>query len=502
MPRCVPSRAPGSRCATTPALLLLALALVASNASPASAQAWLPINNSAAGSLAPSGLSVPGLGGREPQGYLISRTPHPSVARIVVPEKTGVSFGSGSLIDIRGEHGLIVTNWHVVRDASGPIFVFFADGFQTAATVVKTDRDWDLAALSIRKPPTAQPLKLSAAAPQPGEWLCIAGYGSGDYRAAAGRCTQYVAPAANLPYEMVELAAEARQGDSGGPIFNEKGELAGVLFGAARGTTSGSFSGRVANFLQGVVPVAPPAMGLAQGAPAPGYPVQIPQAPLPGADLVAAGPPAADAHLFAAPGELPANSAGSALLPSADASQWKPRETSTSQANSVARQDADRNSTSPPLAVESFAPPPPRPEAVAVDAPRQLMPLPDRRAEPLTLVTGEEPLEDRTALRPVQSNRDLPTLTGREMRELEQSEGPVAAEALNVFHTPLPPRVPSSTPLESTPADQLIAAAWKQVGGSSLWDQGKTALAAIGLIGLLYQFWRLNSRSDNHHDDE
>jgi hypothetical protein len=65
----------------------------------------------------------------------------------------------------------------------------------------------------------------------------------------SGHCTQYVAPGANLPFEMVELSAEARQGDSGGPIFNERGELAGVLFGASQGTTSGSYCGRVSAFL-------------------------------------------------------------------------------------------------------------------------------------------------------------------------------------------------------------------------------------------------------------
>ena len=65
----------------------------------------------------------------------------------------------------------------------------------------------------------------------------------------AGKCTQYVAPGLNFPYEMLELSVEARQGDSGGPILNEQGELAGVLFGAGRGTTSGSYSGRVQQFL-------------------------------------------------------------------------------------------------------------------------------------------------------------------------------------------------------------------------------------------------------------
>ncbi len=83
--------------------------------------------------------------------------------------------------------------------------------------------------------------------------LTIAGYGSGKYCAASGPCTQYVAPGLTFPFEMVELAAAARQGDSGGPIFNTRGELAGVLFGAGEGRTSGSYCGRVQWFLDSIL---------------------------------------------------------------------------------------------------------------------------------------------------------------------------------------------------------------------------------------------------------
>jgi hypothetical protein len=84
--------------------------------------------------------------------------------------------------------------------------------------------------------------------------LTICGYGQGQYRAATGRCTQYYAPRVDFPQHMVELDVEARQGDSGGPIFNDHGELAGVLFGAGRGTTLGSFGGRVGSFLATLAP--------------------------------------------------------------------------------------------------------------------------------------------------------------------------------------------------------------------------------------------------------
>jgi S1-C subfamily serine protease len=178
--------------------------------------------------------------------------PHPAVVRVVAPERDGMSFGSGTLVEANETFGIVLTNWHVVRDASGRVGVVFPDGFRSAATVMRTDRDWDLAALLIWRPPKVRPIPLAARPPQPGELLTIAGYGSGPYRASAGRCTQFVSPGGNHPYEMIELDTPARDGDSGGPILNERGELAGVLFGSAFGRTTGSHSGRVGWFLGAV----------------------------------------------------------------------------------------------------------------------------------------------------------------------------------------------------------------------------------------------------------
>ena len=182
-------------------------------------------------------------------------TPHPAVVRVMVPERNATSHGSGTLVDTHDRYGLVVTNWHVVQDATSTIMVVFPDGFQTGARVLKTDRDWDLAALAIWRP-RVQPVPIALQPPQPGETLTIAGYGSGNYRSVSGRCTQYVSPGGQLPYEMVEVAVRARQGDSGGPIFNQRGEMAGVLFGSGSGRTSGSYAGRVRQFLSTVWPPA------------------------------------------------------------------------------------------------------------------------------------------------------------------------------------------------------------------------------------------------------
>ena len=199
-------------------------------------------------------------------------TPHPAVVRVVVPERKATSHGSGTLVDTHDRYGLVVTNWHVVKDAANTIMVVFPDGFQTGARVLNVDRDWDLAALAIWRP-KVRPVFIALQPPQPGETLTIAGYGSGNYRAVSGRCTQYVSPGGQLPYEMVELAVRARQGDSGGPIFNQRGELAGVLFGSGAGRTSGSYSGRVRQFLASVWPpaeTADPALVGSGSGPVPG----------------------------------------------------------------------------------------------------------------------------------------------------------------------------------------------------------------------------------------
>jgi hypothetical protein len=175
--------------------------------------------------------------------------PNPAIVRIVVQDREGMSLGSGVLIATNEKFGLVLTCWHVVSDAAGPINVYFPGGFRSGATLLRTDRDWDLAALAVWRP-NVQPLPLSAQAPRRDDMLIIAGYGgNGTYRAVAGRCTQYVAPDQNFPFELVEVGAAARQGDSGGPILNNRGEVAGILSASGFGATSGTYCGRVRWFL-------------------------------------------------------------------------------------------------------------------------------------------------------------------------------------------------------------------------------------------------------------
>ncbi len=207
-----------------------------------------------------------------------AQTPHPAVVRVIAAEPNNVaSLGTGALVAVNAAHGLVVTNWHVVREATGPITVVFPDGFRSGALVLKKDRVWDLAALAIQRP-QAQPLTLATEPPRPGEPLSITGYGpEGAYRSVAGRCVKYHSPEGNFPPEILEVDVEARRGDSGGPICNSRGEIAGILFGAggnlwSGGYTMGSYCGRVRLFL---------AAAYVDFQRLPGNPTMVAQAPAP-----------------------------------------------------------------------------------------------------------------------------------------------------------------------------------------------------------------------------
>jgi hypothetical protein len=383
---------------------------------------------------------------------------HPAVARIVVPEKDGFSFGSGTLIDARGEFGLVVSNWHVVRDAAGTISVEFPDGFKSPAQVVRLDKDWDLAALSIRRPQTA-PVPISGDAPRPGDRLTIGGYGSGAWRLAAGTCTQYLSPGVDFPQEMLEVGVEARQGDSGGPIFNERGELAGVLFGSGPGYTSGSYGGRVLKFLATVIPGGLPGSD---------------QMPPPNALL------ADTTHQPNGTGNYePHNSSfadsNAARSSTLDVAHGASGATASIQSSDVAGTNR---------VAGSLLTPPSRADAAARFGPGPSL--------------DDEEVDPRVAVRPPRGATSGPSFG------LPADSGFSAGPP--VVHTSLMPRVgtenSAATDLNNAPPEKLLAAAWRQLGGTTPFDQAKTILAIFGGLAVLVAFWRVSKQREPEREED
>jgi hypothetical protein len=181
----------------------------------------------------------------------------PYVVRVIAFDTTGQSFGTGSYVGIHGEYGIILTNQHVVGDSEGLVHVHFPSGFSSFGAFIKGDDKWDLALIAISKPPLSIPtLSISQTPSKQGDPLWIVGYGSSwVYQIAEGRCVRYMAlespkdGTASLN-EILEVSVSARKGDSGGPILNQKGELAGVLFGSDMiRNTAGTYCERVNRFL-------------------------------------------------------------------------------------------------------------------------------------------------------------------------------------------------------------------------------------------------------------
>lgn len=341
----------------------------------------------------------------------VCAAPHPAVCRIAVDERGGQAFGSGTLIDTREQYGLVVTNWHVVRDATGKIEARFPSGFVSEARPLKLDETWDLAALVIWRPP-AEPAPLAKRPPQPGEPLTICGYGGGDYLQQTGRCTDYYSPEIGQPQELVELNVEARQGDSGGPIFNGQGELAGVLFGAAQGTTLGSFEGRVKTFLATLAPdigIARPATLVAQTAPSRWrQPTDRPTVGAALADVQGSSPTARDPFLSAElarvtrdqprqdhPGKQALSVAQSGGLPAAAVTQRQSKPTLTPPPSLADRSSAPRLAKAKQPASGWFAPPTDPPSGAGETAAFS----PQTSQPPAASLTGVDWYEDgRTVL--------------------------------------------------------------------------------------------------------
>ncbi len=172
-----------------------------------------------------------------------------AVVRIFADTRTGRNVGSGTLL----EDGRVLTCAHLFSASPGEIAVIFSDGSSHKGRVVSLDRTWDLALLCISQ--QRQGVRIAAAAPKVGDRVQSCGYGrDGRYWCNQGRVLGYISPQGASSFETLEISGRARQGDSGGPIFNQRGELVAVLWGTNGRMVSGAYCGRIRRFLERIAP--------------------------------------------------------------------------------------------------------------------------------------------------------------------------------------------------------------------------------------------------------
>ncbi|MGX5356938.1 MarP family serine protease [Kocuria sp. KH4] len=133
--------------------------------------------------------------------------------------------------------GQVVTNAHVVAGVAEPV-VQTRDGQVHPASVVHYDPDADLAVLSA--PSLQVPGLALGQDPAPGELVAFMGYPLGGPFTVGGATVQgaALAPvpgdgAGSATMEIIQLAGEVQQGNSGGPLVAQDGTVVGVVFAKA-----------------------------------------------------------------------------------------------------------------------------------------------------------------------------------------------------------------------------------------------------------------------------
>ncbi len=144
-----------------------------------------------------------------------------------LPDKEVTSLGSGFVVD---PSGYVVTNNHVVGDAD-EIAVIFQDNTRLPATLVGRDPKTDLAVLKVKptKPLVAVNFGDSDAM-RVGDWVIAVGnpFGLGG-SVSAGIVSARGRNINAGPFDdFIQTDAAINRGNSGGPVFNAKGEVIGI----------------------------------------------------------------------------------------------------------------------------------------------------------------------------------------------------------------------------------------------------------------------------------
>ncbi|HIF25096.1 MAG TPA: DegQ family serine endoprotease [Micavibrio sp.] len=145
-----------------------------------------------------------------------------------MPAVPPASLGSGFVID--AENGYIVTNNHVVKDAD-EVRVTFHDDVTVEAEVIGRDEKIDLAVLKIQTDHAmvAVPFGNSDEL-RIGNWIIAIGnpFGLGG-SVTAGIVSAQQRDIQSGPYDdFIQTDASINRGNSGGPMFNLKGEVIGI----------------------------------------------------------------------------------------------------------------------------------------------------------------------------------------------------------------------------------------------------------------------------------
>ena len=154
------------------------------------------------------------------------------------------SIGTGTVINA---DGTVMTSNHVV-DSGEPILLTFSDGTQSAATIVESQPENDIATLAPQTLPSVLVPATLGGGPAIGSRVYAVGNplglgGSFSAGVVSGLGRQLPLDDGQSLENLIQFDAAVNPGSSGGPLVNENGQVIGIVTALVNPTGSDFFSG-------------------------------------------------------------------------------------------------------------------------------------------------------------------------------------------------------------------------------------------------------------------
>lgn len=170
----------------------------------------------------------------------------PTDASLGPARRRVVEKGSGAVVADSLGTRYVLTAAHIFRDGRGEIATQTTDGRVFPASLALASEECDVALLRVDVPQDVPALTISASWPRQGETVWRAGFGPDEtLKETSGAVKGYVKTDRYATYETLKIDGPARQGDSGGPVYNAAGEIVGVVWGTDGADAYATYCGRV-----------------------------------------------------------------------------------------------------------------------------------------------------------------------------------------------------------------------------------------------------------------
>jgi S1-C subfamily serine protease len=161
-------------------------------------------------------------------------------------ERNGQSRATGTGVIVNA-NGTVLTAFHVV-DGATAVSVTYADGTRSAATVAGSDAAQDIATLTPAKlPETLVPAVLGGGLAVGDDVVAVGNplglTGTTTSGVVSGLDRNLARDGAGAIRGLIQFDAAVNPGSSGGPLLNDRGQVAGIVVALANPTDAGTFIG-------------------------------------------------------------------------------------------------------------------------------------------------------------------------------------------------------------------------------------------------------------------